>query len=594
MKCCIMEKTDSDCQFICQNVASKDYIFNKRVQRLFTKKKAGIEFLLRHNHDSLNMCSHHYYACVGKKKKKGYVKKKSAFHKQKNTVLYMRCTHKTMKTDCEVCVTKWIASTKWRKKYCDLAPGKRKKERLKVLEKLMNMMGMEWLDISENSDIVLNEWQCSNLILTGARMSQRNYNKNLKCMKGMNIILVPYKKCRAYISKLVEDIEFKSCIKEDCQCSFTSITSLIKLTYETPATYALIKKGEETLTQEKLSLLVSALKAQDFECYGSLDDNRETVLIRWSLDNFRSVGDTTIERASFFIMNMFEERESPLFEIPFALWKGDESHDTIKRHLGDTTGFPYSKDTTGLPCGDECLVELARACHEGITVDFGDGPKTMNVVVVMVPDLSCFNKFMGRAAGGICGGPFCEKPTKKYGREEDHNVFPLRTVKSMVSDGIAAEKKKEELIQLNRSKSTIQKIPQQHNGQRTWPLFSSFSIMCTPPDILHCVLGIHRILWFGLINFLYNQGKNIEWIGSTFCTALCSLGLNTLSLQIIKIIKKKKAGTEKKIKDKIQINGNDCKRLEMRFPLLLQSLFPDEGDHIARNQSKGTFNSICK
>ena len=42
------------------------------------------------------------------------------------------------------------------------------------------------------------------------------------------------------------------------------------------------------------------------------------------------------------------------------------------------------------------LNELAYACQEGLTLEGPDGAiKNFNVIVVFVPDLSCFDKCLG-------------------------------------------------------------------------------------------------------------------------------------------------------------------------------------------------------
>ena len=215
-------------------------------------------------------------------------------------------------------------------------------------------------------------------------MSKRTYRTVRILFGKCGVKMESYTKCRHHMNGfVVNDVDIKTCGIKGCVCAIASIVDLVKTMYKHASTHELIVKND-VLTHEVLTKLISCLKAESEECYGSLDELKDTILLRMSLGNYKSVADTNGERASFFIMNMFAERENPLFEVPFALWQGGECRKIITRHLGDCEGFPYyhteRKDTV--------LNELAYACQEGLTLEGPDGArKNFNVIVVFVPDL---------------------------------------------------------------------------------------------------------------------------------------------------------------------------------------------------------------
>ena len=112
-------------------------------------------------------------------------------------------------------------------------------------------------------------------------------------------------------------------------------------------------------------------------------------MIRLSWDGLGASGNSSMERSSFYFLNIPAAFDNiSAFEILLSLYKDKESRKSMENHLGSSNGYPFLSMPEDLKMN--MLNELSRACHEVITlkVPGKQEPEYFNLLVFFVPDLS--------------------------------------------------------------------------------------------------------------------------------------------------------------------------------------------------------------
>ena len=535
-----------------------------------------------------------------------------------------------------------------KRKYSNLKDGGREQKCRRNLVARVKQLILEENNCGEDN-ATMDFKGCATLLVSGPRLSSRGYKDTARIMKRGDpesekpgVILQTYNSVTKWMKKnwKTTKILVNVCKVQACKsCAVTSFVECCQTFFSVKRLYEKLRfweTGPGSKTEQVYKHLLESTNRGDGDdskptvksglMYSNFDINARTVMIRLSWDGFGASGNSSMERSSFYFLNLPAAFDNiPAFEILLSLYKDKESRKSMEDHLGSSNGYPFESMPEDLKMN--MLGELSRACHEGITlkVPGKEVPEYFNLFVFFVPDLSCLEKVLGRMPSGCkAGGCWCHKTLADRNDGENRDIFPLRDMEIMFEKGRASEKAIAIGLGEGKSRDWCNSIGNKYDGQKEIPLFYFGGIQFCPPDLLHLMLALYRIMWKMVLYYIINCGKiihdneevhvpraNVKGPGakkardaaklaqeekkkrqceeSVFIrrlpAALREVGLNRMAIGLQKALDDNEAKKTKiKPTDKVQINGNDGKKLETVLGRIFEIVFSKDGVDLTQDQ----------
>ena len=597
--CCLYEHNE---RFVgrCGNSANKLHYTPSIIKKYQRNRSSGsktyrestdIKKAVGANHDFI--CKFHYDFMTSprklNKKPKGWAdgatkEIRTTMNEIMVRTLKEACVHTKPEPDCPYCLVSFAFSTRKRKEYDTLAEN----GRTQILRiKMAKSAASGWIGKPTELEgkIAVDMHIALSMLMTRNGMSQELYKRHKKQLKTQGVILPSLRDVQAF-KKTLKIPKSWQCNTAGCVCAIVCIKETITMILKNDK---LIKRMT-FMTSAAQSGVFQELKNEAPLLYGNLDESRKTIWIRLSPDNFRTAGNKNAERVSYMILNFEEDTDNPFYEIFASIWQGGETRCEFQVHCGTTDGFPYLEYTSRT--NDGIFNDFADLVVNGIKVN----GEWFNVVVLLVPDMCCLETLLGRQTGTSENGDcFCTKKlTDKKNPDHDNDIYPLRSVKTIVENGRKAEKiYKDHVASLNgeaviETRQPIKGIPLKCDGQKRSTLLSFVCIWTMPPDVLHLMLAMHRIAFPVLLGFAIETNTH-----TILYDAFKAMGATTLAHSFREEVKKRKGKISKDIMP--TLNGNSCSILENRIGFLFTKLFEKkEETYEERKRSKGKYLTSCQ
>jgi hypothetical protein len=157
------------------------------------------------------------------------------------------------------------------------------------------------------------------LIVGKTSLSSRQYDKVRIMLRSYNIYMGSY-------SNMSSEIEMSvGHLVKNCSCSLCDKCAII-LPNDILQMYMGQPKVMEALQfHPSLKILVRELKFSDPELYGGLNEDSNTLVLRFSLDNVGARKNRPMERVSMSLVNMIEQSDNSLLELAPRTWRDRKS-----------------------------------------------------------------------------------------------------------------------------------------------------------------------------------------------------------------------------------------------------------------------------
>lgn len=289
--------------------------------------------------------------------------------------------------------------------------------------------------------ISLSVHDAASLLMGKCNLSQRGYKHLRKVLYVKNIQLPTYEKVVEYVKSIdIGQIFGLEQCDDESMCARTKLQDTLQHILDSEL--FVIFEYVDTIQQGNLFRF---LKSKDKELYSNLHNDRRTIFLRQTGDNFRGAARYPTEQVSFSVLNMKKMVNSPYGQFINALWRGTENREGLSLHLA--TYF----------------TDVENAVKNGIELSIEGRIENFNVIVFLCTDLGFLEKALGKCSTTSTFGCFwCIKRIQSWA-ESIPDAANHQTIKQMIEDG-------EEALQTldstcSRSSTQFVKFQQSHYGQ---------------------------------------------------------------------------------------------------------------------------------
>ena len=228
-------------------------------------------------------------------------------------------------------------------------------------------------------------------------LSQRGYKALRAILKRVSVQLPDYHKVVEHLNgKDVGNIKESQCACIDsCYGISTDLVETLQLIINHKA------NNFEYPSVEQQEFLFKFLKEHDPKTYSSLDDQKRTLFLRQTGDNFRAAARMPTEQVSFSVLNHKEVSNSPYGQYINCLWRGAENRGNFMIHVK-----PYFQ-------------QLDKVAKDGIDLLVDGEKEHFNVIVFLIADIGLLEKILGKCTSTSMFGCFwCDQPKNDWTKDK--------------------------------------------------------------------------------------------------------------------------------------------------------------------------------
>lgn len=293
--------------------------------------------------------------------------------------------------------------------------------------------------------IELGNHETAEMLVGKCDLSQRGY-KNLRQILLKNNVKIPsYDIVRKYIKNLnVGEINNIHGDDSSCNCMGvkTTMSETLQKIVSSPKLFSKFKFPEKEANEK----IVKYLKKKDSLLYTNLKEDKRTIFIRATGDNFRASAKMPTEQTSYSILNMLEFTNSPYGQFISTLWRGSESREMIDSHIT----FHFN--------------ELTNLVKSGIVLKLNENSsEEFNIVCFMVADLCFLKDVIGQCqCTSLYGCYHCKLKNVEW-ISKSQKIGEPKSLEEMTRNGIKALK----ILGNNpvRDSPLFKNVQQNHYGQ---------------------------------------------------------------------------------------------------------------------------------
>ncbi|XP_066917770.1 uncharacterized protein [Clytia hemisphaerica] len=400
--------------------------------------------------------------------------------------------------------------------------------------------------------VTLESKETARIMMGKYDMSQRAFKELRATLKSCNVTLPSYDDLREYCKNLEVGNIFPLHGSNESECQCMGYGCTVKDTLERVFGCNEYQHKLSFIEADRNKKLGDFLKSKNTHLYQNFKNERRTIILRDTGDNFRGAGRYPTEQTSFSIMNIQDLVSGPYGQFITTLWRGSESRETLEMHC------------------KHHYQELSELVKNGIRLTLnGEVPEEFNVVVFLVADLAFVKEVLGKCSCTQAYGCFHCKLNINQWSSCKANIGESRTMNEMNVMGSAARSKLGDGP--NKDSAAYKNLIANNYGQWAPVLFEGVVIELIPPCGLHLILAHHRYLWKFMHDIISKRNQE-----SLIPVALRKIGCTYIAFQIESYFKSKKKHYDGS--EKLKMIGNDCKLLESNIDTFLNEFVEDKGD----------------